>query len=304
VSNIGRFSSGHIIGVKKDSKFKIELMKQCHTHCILKIDAQLESFVIGFVYLPPKSDCTLNELLEDIASNGEKIICMGDFNARIGNVNPLSSIFSERKSQDNIISDRGIVLMDFVEQNVISVLNRCSKSDSSGDLTFVNKNGCSVIDICLASNTIQSELDLKVLNYDDSCHFPILLSINPTSDNFVCTRVQIIKFEVEKSQDFRIKLNDLINKNNPCNLNEICEMVIDSSDHCGMVKTKILSNKPSVYGPKWLDNDCIKLKQKMQFSLRKFRTAKSVNIKNNSRLNYCNDKIKYQSIITAKKQII
>lgn len=77
------------------------------------------------------------------------VLIIGDLNGRIGErgcrrmINNIE-LREERRSKDKVTNKNGI----------LKVVNGISNSDSEGEYTFMNTNGQSVIDLCLASEKV------------------------------------------------------------------------------------------------------------------------------------------------------
>ena len=69
-----------------------------------------------------------------------------------------------------------------IKNNKLTILNGNTNKDKSGESTFMNRNGCSVIDYCLVSRPVveTDKLDFEIIESEQSCHFPIYLHLNRT----------------------------------------------------------------------------------------------------------------------------
>lgn len=69
--------------------------------------------------------------------------------------------------------------MDLFDSLGVIILNQRSKSDRSGEFTFVGTQGSSVIDFAAVSfSCLHSVNDFKVLSHPGSDHLPIVVSLN------------------------------------------------------------------------------------------------------------------------------
>ena len=105
---------------------------------------------------------------------------MGDLNSRIGELGNKG----QRKSYDKSVNKEGQILLNFAHKHNLSFLNGATTSNSSGFVTFANKNGSSVIDYCLVSESLVSLVkDFSVLSRVHLHDFPILLELRTNDDN-------------------------------------------------------------------------------------------------------------------------
>ena len=177
---------------------------------VLKIDKSVfnldKDVVFMSVYLPP-ANSTIFDIIDSeykgissienilITNNlfDHNILICGDFNARTGSENDFienSNVVSEleeyvdlfnsqfdspRTSSDNSVNKCGRELLDFCKTYGCYILN---DRFGGSDYTFMNKNGCSVIDYFISSFNILHFVDkCEVLSMHESSHFPITLSV-------------------------------------------------------------------------------------------------------------------------------
>ena len=170
---------------------------------------------LGAVYISPQnSDVnkkesatdTLEVLYEQVASfnDNESIILGGDFNARIGNSSgrviddlEFSGIkdagteltpeknndisMRDRVSEDKKLNARGLDLLDFCTSTDLCILNGRTVGDLRGKMTYIGHNGCSTVDLALASRDARDKNFLKSFKVEDlnifSDHRPITVSL-------------------------------------------------------------------------------------------------------------------------------
>jgi hypothetical protein len=185
----------------------------------------------------------LDDILTYVPSE-ESLIIMGDLNARIGNFS--TDIYQPSSAKDLVVNSRGRQLIDIIRTYELSTLNGSTKSDPYGEFTFVNKNGSSCIDLCLINNTFEhDDLDFSVLDYEGSCHFPTLLSINsrPISSKII-KRKKLI-WAAEKSQVFRDTLTSslICHSSESISVSEISCHLISSLEICSMIRTTTNDNQ-------------------------------------------------------------
>ena len=132
----------------------------------------------------------LEDVINDLRQDGEVMLC-GDFNARIGQQTGMTQNestdfvplpddyepddFSLRFSQDNITNSYGTHFLNLIKHNQLIILNGRTLGDFSGQLTSIQKNGCSVIDYFAVSNDLRRKISyLKVQEFTEfSDHRPL-----------------------------------------------------------------------------------------------------------------------------------
>jgi hypothetical protein len=182
----GRCMGGYVLGIANDIFQYITILKIHSEYCIIKVVRDGTTIHICFLYISPNSNLTFEEAFQDINIDENHCIILGDMNARIGLYQTLDitvncSQGSTRPSKDKIVNTRGRHLIRYLNQHFLQVINGTTQSDSQGEFTFTNKNGSSVIDLCLASPAISSFLNLEVINVVESCHFPIKVELGVPS---------------------------------------------------------------------------------------------------------------------------
>jgi hypothetical protein len=89
-------------------------------------------------------------------------IYMGDFNARVGQKSPQSSIkpfgLFKYRSKDQVCNTRGRQLMDFMQGQQLLMVNGSTPHDYPAQFTFYRGQSKTVIDYCLMSEDIISTL--------------------------------------------------------------------------------------------------------------------------------------------------
>ncbi|UYV63762.1 hypothetical protein LAZ67_2005540 [Cordylochernes scorpioides] len=139
--------------------------------------------------------CVLNvkrrELAEkDRLANGYEIVLAGDINIRTGTYgylhNPLERpllLSPERKSRDPVISKHWEQLINFLDNNLLTIINGRTISDKTGNCTFISSRGSSVVDYFIISySLLEHVVDLKVDNSPYSDHLPLTINMSNVSN--------------------------------------------------------------------------------------------------------------------------
>ena len=167
----------------------------------------LSSIYVCSVYIPPansryygKSEKDPYDELQTVLLNYSKlgkIILIGDFNARKGNlldssvdsnndfhltdiseiadINVGAQAFVKMHSLDQTVNKYGRCLVNFCNSNNLSILNGRTRGDMLGKFTCYKSNGSSVIDYAIVSSDLMKQVTyffvLPLSVY--SCHCPI-----------------------------------------------------------------------------------------------------------------------------------
>lgn len=82
------------------------------------------------------------------------LMIIGDFNAHIGQLNQIEenvvaspNVFDKRKSLHETCHDRGLTLVNVMENVDLYVVNGCTRGDISANFTYLSENGNSSIDL-------------------------------------------------------------------------------------------------------------------------------------------------------------
>ncbi|CAL8135175.1 unnamed protein product [Orchesella dallaii] len=230
-------------------------------------------------------------------------LIIGDLNARVSTLQNLdipdihNFNRADRQSHDKTLNQRGKKLMHLLENHDMKIMNGYSPSDEQGHYTFCNKNGNSVIDLCLASNSLQEELDLKVLNSHESCHFPILVTatnIKPTKKQ---TKVWRTKWEGQKENAFNEHLEEILTHHTRTDITmqEYIESIQLAAKTCGAMKLQACGNSKLVLGPRWFNSECLSHKRLAYSKLHVYRKAPNI-YRDSLRIKYTEAKRTYNHV--------
>ena len=193
-----------MICVVQKSEIAITLMSKCG------ITDENKSILFCFIYIPPIFSPTYDYLVEEngmlllkdqiikMTSNYPecRIFLGGDFNSRTGNL------------YDYVIDDSVDYLpTDYYESNYFNIPRNTKDNvndngrftgDRHGEMTCCTHNGSSIVDYMIVSSDLFINItDFRILNFDESSHFPLTCNINIgkstgncTASNDVNTRVR------------------------------------------------------------------------------------------------------------------
>ena len=191
--NRGRMAGGVLLGWKAEEFEIIKLKKNTNfTRWIGIIKNGSVVLCIGVVYIQPSDSVYFKDeffemLTEEIGEIDEKYygagkILMGDLNARIGEEDCTGGRGDDwlpnRKSKDKSINSSGRKLLQLMESTGMIIANGRVKGDESGEYTFLNSNGGSVVDVILTDRGIFSNIDkVEVKERLESQHLPVSVDI-------------------------------------------------------------------------------------------------------------------------------
>lgn len=293
----GRAKGGILLGIKKAAmQFVISVQVN---HDIVKVRTHFlaKTIDIIFCYASTLTQQTLNSLLPrpDATCFTKDCTLMGDFNARIG-------MQGDRKSKDLITNKKGQLMMDFINNNDLTIQNGNSQSDVDGELTFINRNGSSVIDLCLVSDSISNIItDFSVLTSSQSCHMPICLYLpsNKIKTMNVTVKVNRIKWEECKLGQFTCLMNE---ETNYKIYNEIQNGIIAAAKTCDIWKPRYLEENNVNFHPRFFNDECRTQKKNTLKALRMLRKSKLKNLVYSDALAvYVEERSKYRNLIKKSK---
>lgn len=187
--SVGRASGGIVIMAKEEMVFTTTEIEKSEYWIFLKVKTKVENYILGALYLKPNlnNDVILNMLNDTLTSildthQHHKFVLMGDFNAKIGQLNQapedtffFNNVHETRASLHDVVDNRGNKLVNYMESLNLYVLNGRTAGDVPGNVTFLNTNGKSTIDLFWAN--------LELL--DNIKKFEIIETL-AASDHFMC----------------------------------------------------------------------------------------------------------------------
>ncbi|UYV74751.1 hypothetical protein LAZ67_12000810 [Cordylochernes scorpioides] len=319
-SGRGRGSGGIIVGFREGGKYRVESSEKDGTwlSIFLSTNTRAPQHVICliFVYLPPNQiqlhnlDKLFTYIQKQIA-DGKEIILLGDLNIRTGKLgglhNPLNfqlPLTSERRAKDHIISSLSNKLLDFLEDNSLTIVNGRSRGDKDGDFTYISERGSSTIDYCILSQgSLQILLDFKVDDQLYSDHHPLVLTIKGQNFNEKKTKredynITRYRWSADGLAMFKMKLEELREKNIPASddlvytFNQRILEAMSSAKITYSIKGGPRKSKP------WFDKDCYDMKKLAKESLKKYRKTNRLE----DRECYASSRKKYLALLDLKRK--
>lgn len=323
-STRGRAMAGIIIYYRNEyQRYISRIYEECDFAIFLKVDKTsvrlLEDLIICFAYIPPINspfyegkdnsgvDLLESTLREYDIQTSESFLLMGDLNARTGdrmdyftfdrNIPELQTVedllddshMSPRVSNDKHVNNFGVKLIDFCKVNTLRIANgRLFKDQNVGDFTFVNHNGCSVIDYLLyTDNIVKSINDFGIETRSESSHLPIRVHLKCYTCNsdhhttatsnikqkYVFNQKNCNAFEEKLSYVFTDELYNEIDSLLESQLTDIDTLVSTVTDlikECSQTCLKTFKSTQQK-SSNWFNNTCKTLKYKTQRALRMFR---------------------------------
>lgn len=181
----GRPSEGSLFGIKNKGLSHGNFLEYAG-HTFIEFSIRGAKYYVLPVYLNDSKWQSAFGELKNICNefNHENLLIIGDLNARIGTENvtleleSLGNSGETRNSKDTKIDKRGKYLLELCCEYGFTICNGCVMGDEEGELTFLNTNGGSVIDLCLIRGKwreVIGKFEVIDLNYAE--HFPIQLKI-------------------------------------------------------------------------------------------------------------------------------
>jgi hypothetical protein len=273
-----------VLGIAKDLQNFTNVLYLEDQFCIVELTQRHEKIFLCFMYLSPSSSMSFQEIFERLDWDSNHCVLIGDMNARVGKyqtssiTDDNSSISYSRESKDTVVNSRGKRLISYLTNSFLKILNGSCKSDTEGEFTFNNKNGSSVIDICLATRIISQFLDLEVLKSLESSHFPILVSLGE-ADYPINLDIPKVLWSPEITQNFQSSLSNHLLKTNETNipLLQFNSSIISAAKTCGMISYRKIGGIRTNNYPQWFDSKCISYKKNANRQLRLFRASNEEN---------------------------
>ena len=324
----GRHMGGVLLFVKQTfDSFVKRICEDFAFGIIVLVDKSLfgtlEDIIYCTLYLPPEGSpifenyiqSALNLFEETLIENnllGKYLIIGGDLNSRIGNehdyidriqdnipeLREYSDILYDnnvppRKSYDNVVNKSGKQLLKFCKiYNCFVVNGRCGSDTGIGDFTFINQNGCSVIDyFVLSASLFDIVSNFNIVSRPESCHMPITMELyyvhtttpvesddgdSKTFYNWNDSNIDLYKENIRDHilsgafNNFDALVNDYESDINDV-LNAFENVITSCSNEFKMKRRRKKCRKKD-----WFDFECNKSKHKVINSLKRFRASRSV----------------------------
>lgn len=284
----GRASGGKVIAIKNEMKRYCELKRRNDIVYVAGKDKKLKRLIIP-MYLSygnwGEEFAKMRNFVEGIEE--ENIMVVGDLNGRIGEYGGKwqlknDNLREERKTKDKITNKNGEEVIEFIKELNLDVINGRTGGDRAGEFTFINKNGQSVIDLCLTRGRMTEEIiDLRVGDEGSSDHMPIEIDIRwgEEIEKQLNKKKLPPKRKVTKKggKRFRKLLEDkcrLLNKNESSIEVEMEELV-------QVIKEIVPEKRNSIKtGNEWFNKECEVARGRMRTSLKEYRRTGDVHDRN------------------------
>ncbi|UYV72085.1 hypothetical protein LAZ67_9001767 [Cordylochernes scorpioides] len=100
--------------------------------------------------------------------------------------NPLmlpTSLNASRNSKDEVISPNAVQFINFLEDNLLVIINGRTKSDGNGEYTYISERGSSVVDYCIVSHSLlEPRIDLLINPLPYSDYMPMVIKMDSNLD--------------------------------------------------------------------------------------------------------------------------
>jgi hypothetical protein len=264
---------------------------------VFKVTDNEKSLHILPVYLNCSQwETDFNSLYEALAlcNHLDQFIVLGDLNARTGSEQSILPFHSIRHSSDSIINTNGKKILSLCNDFQFEILNGAQRGDFSGNITFSNHLGQSVIDYVLAGlNATQYVAKLDILNQLESDHMPlsVTLKLNDISSTHVSRLAPKMRWLPSRISQYQGNLNNILRYQNPVTLNSLNNIIIAAS----VKPTFSVIHKKSA----WFDHECWKARKNCFRKLQIYRKFPSVFTKNE----YNSYRLVYKEICSDKTRL-
>ena len=284
------------------------------------------------------SQSAWKELEDTLLSNNlidMNLILNGDFNSRIGckkdyiennnnnipELREFDAIFENdsvirRQSCDEIANNTGKELLRFCKTYGCLVLNgRFGKDSNVGEYTFINQNGCSVIDYFILSRSLINLIaDFDVVSRPESCHLPLSMDLkgvchfskNGNNDSVHCT---YYNWNTDTNVIYADNVNayvlagyfdelDLLIDDDEADVNGVLNAFENVLRQCSEDLKRTKRKSHTVFNKSWFDAACKIAKLKAVKSLKLFRTSRCVH----DLKAYIRDKKSFKNMCKSKRR--
>jgi Reverse transcriptase (RNA-dependent DNA polymerase)/Endonuclease-reverse transcriptase len=244
----------------------------------------------------------------------DKILIIGDMNARIGDFNPPQTDpedFTQRKSKDKLSNKRGKSLINFMNQSGWNVLNGYTNSDREGEFTFTNANGSSVIDLAICSSLCNEAIsDFEVLSSHLSSHSPILIKLNQQLNldhpsNHKKEFLTRIKFNPSIAQDFRTEISKelQLDKNETWSWPHLKKAALTSARKLEILKKVPVNQNFKIQSAPWFDEELEMARADIRTTIKALRRHHDQKTTKELQTLYHTQRRMYFNMRTQKKKI-
>ncbi|UYV65012.1 hypothetical protein LAZ67_3002816 [Cordylochernes scorpioides] len=258
---------------------------------------------------------TIEDLLECIEakiSEGYEVVLAGDLNTRTGTQgylhNPLmlpTSLNASRNSKDEVISPNAVQFINFLEDNLLVIINGRTKSDENGEYTYISERGSSVVDYCIVTHTLlEHRIDLLINPLPYSDHMPMVIKMDSNFDGIKLessTPRTFKKYKWASEKETTFFIQNLVaiqgSWNSPIEMltNNFTNQ-IRSAMHTDGMQVVITPDGPK--SKPWFDRECYLTKKALKSQLKIYIRSNS----ESDRKAYALLKKKYSSLLAGKKK--
>ncbi|OXA39777.1 Retrovirus-related Pol polyprotein from type-2 retrotransposable element R2DM [Folsomia candida] len=268
-------------------------------------------------YLAPTKEG--DENFNDICSNTDNeptnnLVVIGDFNARTGEIpnrDPDDGESLKRSSSDKIQNSRGKKVMKYAHLPQLILLNGWFPTDVPAQFTFINKNDCSIPDLCFISHTLLSKLkQFTVLESVTSTHLPVQLDLHAVSQIPQGESLPIPPHKLPPKVTWNPAILDTFTSSLPeidsshdsyHNFQKTISQALRDANLINQRKLPPSSTKSRPTNPPWFCEMCSSLKQRTKSLLKSLRKAPSSDFEQ-AKDKYVQSRQEYSLQLKASKQ--
>lgn len=170
--NKAKGSGGLLIGIKKQITAETKL-ERIDKVADLSVSDDEKWTIIGAYVHEQKEE--LWEYIEEEIHMQDKVMILGDMNARIGEKTGII-MQEERKSKDKTVNEEGNKLLEKIQEHGLWILNGDNPQGNKGEFTYKRK-ASTVIDYGLVKDENKNRVPMKIGQSTESDHEPLELQI-------------------------------------------------------------------------------------------------------------------------------
>ena len=260
---------------------------------IMAVDVKIQDDwvkIIG-IYNSNGIDRIRKELEQLCNVHTERIIMMGDWNARVGTLGDINN--NKRNTKDLVINQEGKKWVELVDQLGMMILNGNMDGDWEGEYTHDGPHNSSVIDYAAATTMLVSELtSFTVEQQVESDHHPIVISYgkyNSIENSQLMATEKIQDWSDRGVQKYKIALENLWRKPDTAEWHDIAERITKATT----IRQRITYASNS---KRWFDKECYDMRNEVRNNLRRNRQMEI------HRSVYLASRSRYKTLIKQKKK--
>jgi len=290
----GRPKGGMVMAHRKSLiTKKIGIEKVTDEVMKMEIDTGNEVIIVISTYMRENRKENYEKIAEIIEENKDRyIIIGGDFNARTaekgGRIE--DDIAEERRSsEDKIINEEGRVLIKWLEENGLYIINGNVQGEEKGSMTYIGAAGRSVIDYVITNRKGEEKIDkMEIVEGTASDHLMIKVNLRTgmKREDEIKKEKEIIKWSDKEIEEYKEKLTKI---------RGVSEWKDLKNKIRNSIPVKKIKVKDGTDEKGWWDEECHIAKKELKDAKRRYREDGT------KKDQYLICRRKYRSLLEKKK---